>query len=257
VMRAEEIAALRAGARGRASARRPGPPMPTLDEVVDGVPVRRYHPGAGPVVVYLHGGGFLVGDLDTHDAQVRRLAAATGASVVAVDYRRAPEHPFPAAIDDAVAVAARQEGAVALAGDSAGGMIAVLAALRLRGRLPLLAQLLVCPNADGSGGGDYREWVELWLPDQASRAAADLLTADLRGLPPALVVTAEHDSLRGEGDAYARRLAEAGVPVVHRCEPGLEHNFPSMRDTSPAAAAAEDRFLADAAALLNGRPTAR
>src|ERR1700754_499220 len=102
----DEVAALRDGARARAAARTPGPPMPAEDRVLAGVRVRVYQPGAAPVIVYLHGGGFVIGDLDTHDPQCRRLAAATGASVVAVDYRRAPEHPWPAAVDDAVAVLA-------------------------------------------------------------------------------------------------------------------------------------------------------
>ncbi|SBV30087.1 acetyl esterase [Micromonospora krabiensis] len=247
--------------------------MPTADGTIAGVPVRTYQPGSLPVIVYLHGGGFVLGDLDTHDAQVRRLAAATAATAVAVDYRRAPEHPWPAAVDDAVTVIAHlaADGTpVAVAGDSAGGLIAVLAALRLRGDVALRAQLLVCPNADPTLGlpsvvekahgwlldaDDLRRWVAMWLPDDAVRGSADVnaLVADLTGLPPAVVVTAEHDPLRDEGDAYARRLADAGVPVVHRREAGLVHNFPSLRDVSPAAAAAEDRFLADAAALLRAR----
>jgi acetyl esterase len=236
-----------------------------------GVPVRVYQPGGRTTVVYLHGGGFVLGDLDTHDPQVRRLAAATTATVVAVDYRRAPEHPWPAAVDDAAAVvteAASGGTPVAVAGDSAGGLIAILTALRLRGEVPLVAQLLVCPNTDptlrsasvaekGRGwlldAGTLRRWIAMWLPDPALRASptVNALFADLRGMPPAVVVTAEHDPLRDEGDAYAARLREAGVPVTHRCEPGLVHNPPSLRDVSPAAAAAEDRFLRDAADLLS------
>jgi acetyl esterase len=268
-----EIAAMREASRARAAARTPGPAMPTVDGVIAGVPVRTYQPGLHPVVVYLHGGGFVLGDLDTHDAQVRRLAAATATTVVAVDYRRAPEHPWPAAVDDAVDVVARvaADGTpVAVAGDSAGGLVAALAALRLRGEVSLLAQLLVCPNADPTlrmpsvaekGHGflldvdDLQRWMGMWLPDPAVRgsAAVSLLVADLTGMPPAVVVTAEHDPLRDEGDAYAGRLVDAGVPVVHRCEAGLVHDFPTLRDVSPAAAAAEDRFLADAAALLRAR----
>ncbi|MFI5910617.1 alpha/beta hydrolase [Dactylosporangium sp. NPDC051541] len=264
------IDALRQAARARAAAREPGPGPAGVDAVIAGVPVRVYQPGRSTVVVYLHGGGFVIGDLDTHDPQVRRLAAATGASVVAVDYRRAPEHPWPAAVDDAVAVitaVAGSGGRVAVAGDSAGGLIAILAAIRVRGTVPMTAQLLVCPNTDPTLGlasveekgrgwlldaGVLRGWVGMWLPDAEFRASAvvNALRADLRGLPPAVVVTAEHDPLRDEGDAYAARLRDAGVPVVHRCEPGLVHNFPTMRAVSSACAAAEDRFLADAAGAL-------
>ncbi|MEU4482654.1 alpha/beta hydrolase [Micromonospora sp. NPDC023966] len=266
-----DVAVSRQAARQRAAARTPGPEVPTVDTTMAGVPVRVYERDAGIVVVYLHGGGFVLGDLDTHDAQVRRLAVATAASVVAVDYRRAPEHPWPAAVDDAVEVVRRvADGGtpVAVAGDSAGGLIAILTALRLRGEVPLLAQLLVCPNTDptlrcpsvedkGRGwlldADALRRWVAMWLPDPGIRDSplTNPLVADLRGLPPAVVVTAEHDPLRDEGDAYAVRLRAAGVPVVHRREPGLVHNFPTLRDVSPSAAAAEDRFLRDAAQLLH------
>ncbi|MFC4019315.1 alpha/beta hydrolase [Micromonospora sp. GCM10011542] len=265
-----DVATMRQAARDRAAARTPGPAMTTVDQTISGVPVRIYQPGARPVIVHLHGGGFVLGDLDTHDAQVRRLAAATAASVVAVDYRLAPEHPWPAAVDDATSVVRQvADGGVpvAVAGDSAGGLIAILTALRLRAEVPLLAQLLICPNVDpglgmpsvaeeGQGwlldADQVRRWIAMWLPDPAVRtsAAVSPLRADLRGLPPAVVVTAEHDPLRDEGDAYAARLADAGVPVVHRCEPGLVHDFPTLRDASPGAAAAEDRFLADVARLL-------
>ena len=242
--------------------------MPTVDTTIADVPVRIYQPGGHAVVAYFHGGGFVLGDLDTHDAQVRRLAAATAATVVAVDYRRAPEHPWPAAVDDATAVVTQLAGdgtPVAVAGDSAGGLIAILTALR---QIPVVAQLLVCPNTDptlrsasvaekGQGwlldADTLRRWVAMWLPDPGLRASplTNPLVADLQGLPPAVVVTAEHDPLRDEGNTYAVRLRDAGVPVTHRCEPGLVHNFPTLRDVSPSAAAAEDRFLRDAAALLN------
>jgi acetyl esterase len=265
-----DIAALRQAARARAAARTRGPDVPSVDTTMAGVPVRVYQPGGHIVVVYLHGGGFVLGDLDTHDAQVRRLAAATAATVVAVDYRLAPEHPWPAAVDDAVGVIAQLAGGgtpIAVAGDSAGGLIAILAALRLRSEVPLLAQLLVCPNTDpalrsasvadkGRGwlldADDLRRWVAMWLPDPDIRdsPSTNPLIADLRGLPPAVIVTAEHDPLRDEGNAFAVRLRDTGVPVMHRCEPGLVHNFPTLRDVSPAAAAAEDRFLRDAVELL-------
>jgi acetyl esterase len=268
-----DVAMLRRAGRARAATRTRGPDMPTVDATIAGVPVRVYQPGGRNAVVYLHGGGFVLGDLDSHDAQVRRLAAATAATVVAVDYRRAPEHPWPAAVDDAAAVVTEVAAAgapVAVAGDSAGGLIAILAALRLLGKVSLSAQLLVCPNTDptlrsasvdekGRGwlldADTLRRWVAMWLPDPGTRDSplTNPLHADLHGLPPAVVVTSEHDPLRDEGDAYAVRLRDAGVPVTYRCEPGLIHNFPSLRDVSPSAAAAEDRFLRDAANLLHQR----
>ncbi|MEV0718977.1 alpha/beta hydrolase [Asanoa sp. NPDC050611] len=259
----DDIAALRARSRERAAARNPEPPMPTEDRLVGGVPVRVYQPDARPVVVYLHGGGFVICDLETHDSLVRRLAAATGACVVAVDYRRAPEHPYPAAVDDAVAVLralATSDRPLAVAGDSAGGMLAVLAALRLPD-VPVVAQLLMCPNADPTlsspsvaeyGGATLRGWLDHWLPDAAMHSSPEvnLLAADLRGLPPTLLVTAEHDALRDEGEALAARLGAAGVPVRHWREAGAEHNFPTLREVSAAAAEAEDRYLTAASDLL-------
>jgi acetyl esterase len=219
--------------------------MPTVDDIVGGVPVRRYQPGRALTIVYLHGGAFVFGDLDTHDAQVRRLAAGTGASVVAVDYRRAPEHPFPAAVDDAQTVLDSLDGDVAVAGDSAGGLIAALVTERRRERIT--AMLLVCPNTD------LRTSDTTWIPDPADRTAASPLAREpAQGMPPTLIVTAEHDDLRDEGDAYAELLRNSGALVVHRKEAGLPHNFPTLRHQSPAAKDAEDRFIADARAILSG-----
>jgi acetyl esterase len=189
--------------------------------------------------------------------------------------RLAPEHPWPAGVDDAVAAIAFAAGElaerVAVGGDSAGGCIAALAAQR---RTAVLAgQVLVCPNTDltgvqasmtekGTGFGleaaDVRWAARQWMPDPARHADGDvspLHARDLAGLPPALVVTAQDDPLRDEGDSYAARLAAAGVPVLHRCEPGLPHGFVQNMDlTSPAAAAATDRFLADVRELLAPAP---
>ncbi|WP_238010041.1 alpha/beta hydrolase [Dactylosporangium sp. AC04546] len=252
----DDVAALRSGSRERAALRPPGPDM----TVVSGRRIRRYLQGPDRIV-FAHGGGFVLGDLDTHDAFCRRLAAATGHTVVAVDYRRAPEHPFPAGVDDVVAVVEHEladGGRVAVAGDSAGGFLAMQAALRFRERLS--AQLLTCPLADlalaepsvaekGTGYTleirDLREWLTWWAP----AGAASPLEADLTGLPPALVVTAEHDPLRDGGDRYASRLRRAGVAVRHRTEPGLLHNFSTTTHLSAGSAAADRRFLADAAAL--------
>jgi acetyl esterase len=266
------IATLRLAARDRAALRPPGPAMPVQDQTVDGagagIRVRVYQQGPD-VIVFAHGGGFVLGDLETHDAFARRLAHATGRTVVAVDYRRAPEHPFPAAVDDVVTVLDHRSAArIAVAGDSAGGFLAIQAAMARRDRVD--AQLLVCPVADvtlpatrrsiaekGTGHGlevaELREWIGWWAPD----TAPDPLTEDLTGMPRALVVTAEHDPLRDGGNRYAQRLTTAGVPVVHRTEPGLEHNFAQSAHASPACADADARWLRDAARLLWLRDAAR
>jgi acetyl esterase len=160
---------------------------------------------------------------------------------------------------------------VAIAGDSAGGCLAALASLALRdaGEPDVLAaQILVCPNTDltgahrsmadyGTGFGleaaEVRWAAAQWMPDVARHGDGDvspLHAADLSGLPAAIVVTAEHDPLRDEGDAYAARLAAAGVPVTHRREPGLTHGF--VQGTGPAATAARERLVADARAVVTG-----
>ena len=287
-----DVAALRADAAQRALARANGPDLSEVTDVlapsaagVPAVPTRLYRPqaGPGPLVVYAHGGGWTIGSLDTHDRICRRLARASGAAVLSVDYRLAPEHPAPAAIDDVVHVlrwvasAPPQLGpapsAVAVAGDSAGGTLAALACLRLRdARSTALPdfQVLVYANTDLSGpGASMRQkasgWgldvsaVEFfnrqWVPDQrrwADPAVSPLRAADLRGLPAALVVTAEHDPLRDQGEAYAGRLREAGVPVHLRREDGLVHNFLMYDQTSPACARASDHLARDIGRLVNG-----
>ncbi|NUR26627.1 MAG: alpha/beta hydrolase [Catenulispora sp.] len=302
---------VRRGQRARVQAAPRGPEVGSVRDLLVGpsdVPVRVYRPAreARGTVVFLHGGMFVIGDLESHDRACRRLAHAVGVAVVAVDYRRAPEHPWPAAVDDAAEVLrwALKDGhdtehdadadadpdsdsdsdsdadlnpdaslnlpaPVAVMGDSAGGALATLACLRLRdegGALPAL-QVLAYPNTDltlsqpsvrskATGWGldaDAVAWgVEQWVPDAARRAdpAVSPLYADLRGLPPALVVTAEHDPLRDEGDAYAAKLTDAGVPVRHRCETGHIHGFLTLDALSSAAAAAGDRLFADVAELL-------
>jgi acetyl esterase len=276
-----DVAALRSAARARAAQRPRGPRLASVtDAPGPSVATRHYRPvdERRPLLVFLHGGMWLLGDLDTHDGLCRRIAAEAGVEVLAVDYRRAPEHPWPAAVDDAVAAVVHARShlsdVVAVGGDSCGGCLAALAALALReeGRPELLAaQLLACPNTDlaggqrsmldkGSGFGleaeDLRWAAAQWVPDASRRASGDvspLHARDLSGLPPAVVVTAEHDPLRDEGDAYATRLAAAGVPVVHRCEPGLPHGFlQGSEPPSALAAAATERFVADVRHVLVG-----
>jgi acetyl esterase len=239
------------------------------------IPVRIYvpttEPGPRPVLVYFHGGGWVIGDLETHDSTVRALASGSGATVVSVDYRLAPEHPFPAALDDCLAAVrwVADHGAeidvdparLAVAGDSAGGNLAAAVALALRDSDPALrAQVLVYPVTDGTLGepsmdenGDgyfLTKATMAWFwdhymgdRDRATEPAASVLHAPdeaLAGLPPALVVTAEFDPLRDEGEAYASRLAAAGVDVTTSRYDGMIHGFFSMGDFVPEGKAAID-----------------
>lgn len=277
-------ASLRAAQRQRAKARPSGPPLPAVEDIsVPGGPtVRLYRPILGhcPLVVFLHGGFWTIGDLESHDRACRRIAAGAGVAVLAVDFRRAPEHPWPAAVEDAVHVigwaAARPAplagtgGPLVVAGDSSGGTLAALACLRLRenGGITPAAQVLAYPNTDltlsqpsvkgkGTGWGitaDDIAWgAALWVPAPALRAdpaVSPLHATDLSGLPPAVIVTAEHDPLRDEGEAYAARLATAGVPVRHRRENKMIHGFLTLDTVSPAAAQAGQRLIADIARVV-------
>ena len=246
------------------SPRTPGPAVGTVRDLdADGVPVRLYHPSPdptggrpAPLVVFAHGGGWTIGSLDSHDAVCRHLCNDVGAAVVAVDYRLAPEHPYPAAADDcwtalrwAVDNAASfgtDGGRVAVAGDSAGGNLATVLALRARaaGGPPIAAQLLVYPAVDGTcslpshaengegliltAGVTRWFWSNYAGPDEAARSHPELSPLhhpDLSGLPPALVVTAGHDPLRDEGRAYVDRLEAAGVDARLVERAGAIHTF--------------------------------
>lgn len=222
------------------------------------IPARAYRPDAGsgrPLLVLFHGGGFVFGDLETHDPTARRFCAEADVTVVSVDYRLAPEHRFPAAVDDAEAATrwavahAAELGAdparVVVAGDSAGGNLAAVVARRLRdaGGPTLAGQLLVYPTVDMRPGDRYPSKRELadgygltgdemaWFgrqylngqEDASHPDASPIVVEDLSGLPPTFLATAGYDPLRDEGDAYARRLAHAGVPVEHVALPGAVH----------------------------------
>ena len=219
--------------------------------------VRIYRPdgqGPFPIMVYFHGGGWVVGSVDTHDGVCRGLTHGVSCVVVSVDYRLAPEHKFPAAVEDAYAAtcwaaehAAELGGDAArlvVAGESAGGNLAAVVALmaRDRGGPPIAYQVLLYPGTchgfespslaenDGIvlGVEDIRWYSRQYLPNEAVAAdpyASPLRAPDLSGLPPALVVTAEYDPIRDEGEAYADRLRQAGVPVVSKRYPGLIHTF--------------------------------
>ncbi|WP_435107127.1 alpha/beta hydrolase [Nocardiopsis synnemataformans] len=237
-------------------------PRPDLaqvrDLVIAGLPVRLYVPDTTahlPVLVYFHGGGWILGDVESYDPAARTLALACGAAVISVDYRRPPEHPFPAAVDDAETVVrwvATEAGTLGLdasrlgvAGDSAGGQIAAATALRLTasGDAPRLAvQLLIYPALDltaapstpegnPSANDPTRRLLEqmftLYLgdTDRTRPEASPLLASDLEGLPTTVVVTAEQDLLRGQGEQFARRTRAVGVPTTLITGHGLPHGF--------------------------------
>src|SRR5215831_9228637 len=243
------------------------------DTEVDGVPVRLYTPAAADgerLVVYFHGGGWVIGSLDTHDGSCRALANRSGSRVASVGYRLAPEHRFPAAVEDCWTVtrwALDQKAAVAVAGDSAGGNLAAVMALRARDQgQPLVGQALVYPvtdwqfdtasyahNADGYGLTlpAMRWFWDHYLGGADGRhpEASPLRAESLAGLAPALVVVCEFDPLRDEGVAYAEQLQEAGVPVRLSEYEGMIHGFvrmPAMIDRSQDLLHELGRFLADA-----------
>lgn len=226
------------------------------------IPVRIYTPagdGPFPCLVYFHGGGWVVCDLDTHDVVCRAIARRAGAVVVAVDYPLSPEYKFPAAVEACyaatcwVAANAARLGAdprrIAVGGDSAGGNLSTVMCLKSRdeGGPRLALQVLVYPvtNLASFGTPSYEEFAEgyylsraemewfrdhyLARPEDAeSPYASPLLAPDLRGLPPAVVITAECDTLRDEGEAYAKRMADAGVAVTCTRYAGMIHPFFSL-----------------------------
>jgi acetyl esterase len=248
------------------------PPAPQIGDVrelvAEGpfgpIPLRLYRPAGVadsrrlPALVFFHGGGWVIGDLETHDVVCRQITADAGVSVIAVDYRVAPEHKFPAAVDDAwaatrwIAAHASELGIdaerLAVGGDSAGGNLAAVVALLARdaGGPRLGLQILIYPVTDlASESQSYAELADGYMLTRDSmrwfraqylakeEEAADWRVSPLRapslaGLPPALVITAGYDPLRDEGEAYARRLREAGVSVDAVCFGGMIHGFVPM-----------------------------
>ncbi|MEV0053801.1 alpha/beta hydrolase [Saccharopolyspora shandongensis] len=213
----------------------------------------------GPLLVFFHGGGWVIGDLDSHDDLCRFLAKHAGIRVLSVDYRLAPEFPFPAALDDAIdayrfvvenaAELGTSPDAIAVGGDSAGGNLAASVALHATrsGSAKPVFQLLIYPAVDATArrrsrelfangflltDGDMDWFMNHYVPEEDVRhdpRLSVLLAEDLSGLPTAHVVTAGFDPLRDEGEEYARRLAEAGVPVIARRFPDLIHGFANLR----------------------------
>ena len=269
--RAEDLASIRAGGG------EPEPVYEVAELKITGpggeLPLRLYRPASErplPALVYFFGGGWVLGTIDTADGVCRRLANASGALVVVVGYRLAPEHPFPAAVDDCyatmrwVAEHAGEIGAdparLAVGGDSAGGNLAAGVALRARADGPALAgQLLVYPNTDQLADDQsmraaddrflfnrhsvdwYRQHYLANPGDAAHPLASPLRAESLVGLPPALLITAEYDPLRDQGEAYARRLADDGVAVELSRYPGMAHGFFTMIGTLGASRAAIDQ----------------
>jgi acetyl esterase len=242
------------------------------------IPARMYAPESGeplPVLVFYHGGGWVIGDLDTHDGICRMIANRANCVVVSVDYRLAPEHKYPAAAEDAYAALtdiSKRAGEfgfdptrIAVGGDSAGGNLSAVVAqmARDRGGPALVFQALVYPVCDYDfGTSSYNDNAEGYMltrdamkwfwnnyltteADGAEPCASPLRAESLAGLPPALVITAEYDPLRDEGDAYAARLKKEGVAVKHSPYPGMIHGFFQLAEIIPAGKAAIEEVSAE------------
>lgn len=273
----------RSGYRALAEAMGPGPDLFDVeDRTIPGpdqneIPIRVYRPSNKknlPILVYFHGGGWVIGDLDTHDQVCRLLCDGAQTLVIAVDYRLAPEHAFPAAVRDAYAALdwterhAEKLGGdalrIAVGGDSAGGNLAAVVCQLAKERSgpEVVFQLLVYPAVDmtqshpsveENGDGyvltkDHMTWFRShYLADSlewTNPQASPLHSEDLRGLPPALIITAEFDPLRDEGEAYARRLRAAGVEVQTERFEGQVHIFYQLSPIVDAAGRAIEKSVA-------------
>src|SRR5262245_46136930 len=256
----------------------------TVDGPAQPIPIRVYRPSDAddlPALMFFHGGGFVICDLESHDRPCRNLANQSGCVVIAVDYRLAPEHPFPAAPEDCYAVTryvAEHAGEfgidadrIAVSGDRAGGNLAAVVAMmaRDRGGPALRFQLLIYPTTDFEDhspsirefDGNFltiptMDWfTRSYVPNVADRRtpyASPLRATDLRRLPPAMVITAECDPLRDQGEAYARKLQDAGVPVQAKRYEGMIHPFFNLAGIVDAGRAA----IADSASAVRAAMSA-
>lgn len=214
-----------------------------VDETLAGIRCRRY-PGRDPVVLYFHGGGFVVGGLESHDDVCAEIRAATGLTVISVDYRLCPEHPHPAGYQDCLAVARSLRGPMVLAGDSAGGNLAAAVAYALRDRGSVLGQVLIYPGLGGDRSvGSYVTHAEApmlttkdvayyWAirhggtePDGPDPTASPLEAEEYANLPPTLAIAAECDPLADDAHNYAARIKAAGGKAHAVTEPGLVHGY--------------------------------
>ncbi|MDX6217883.1 MAG: acetyl esterase [Frankiales bacterium] len=241
---------------------------------------RIYRPdvdGPTPTVLFIHGGGYVIGDIETHDDQARLICNRVGATVVSIDYRLAPEHPFPAGWEDCVAAFEHviedidslggDPTRIGVAGDSAGGNLSAGVAQYARDKgLPLKAQCLLYPGIDftldetaypsrvDNAEGYFLTAADmLWFRDQyqpTEDPRASVIRGELEGLAPAVVATAEYDPLRDEGEAYAALLEKAGVTVRAKTYPGLIHGFFGLGHLSQGAALAIDEICQDFKELL-------
>lgn len=264
----------REGYRGLSAIAGPGP---ELDQVTDstaaGVPIRIYaNEGATGVFLYIHGGGYTIGDIETHDQPCRQLALESGAIVISPDYRLAPEHPFPAGVDDSWAVLqwiVEEYGAdhkIVVGGDSAGGNLsAVLAIMARDADIKLCAQLLIYPAVDAeddspsmteNGTGyilskDTMDWFsQQYAADAADFRASPIRAESLAGVAPAVVITAEFDPLRDQGAAYAEALTAAGVDTTYTNYDGMVHAFFQLGPIIEAAATAVTQIATAAKSAL-------
>jgi acetyl esterase len=248
------------------------PGITARDQAVAGVPCRIY-PGAEPTVLYLHGGGFVVGGLDSHDDVSAEIRARTGLTVVAADYRLSPEHLHPAAFEDACAVARALavEGPIVLAGDSAGGNLAAATAHALRGQgLPIRGQVLIYPGLGGDlNAGSciahakapmltrddvlfYKDIRHGHPSPEGDATVSPLQDSDFTRLPPTVVISAQCDPLADDGPAYAARVRAAGGRAFATVEPGLVHGYLRARASVPRAAESFTRICTAIAALAAG-----
>ncbi len=267
-----------------AIAERPVPVDVTLTDIsipgpAGGIPARSYRPANavadGTTIVFYHGGGWVIGDLESHNSLAAEIAKLTGFNTIAVDYRLAPETPWPGAVDDALAAARWVAGSPAslgfkvsrliFAGDSAGGNLSAIAARALRKETPVAAQWLIYPGVDMTNGeGSMQEFAEGYLLTAAGMAwfgshyaadinhpnASPILSDDWADLPPALVFTCGLDPLRDQGRAYAGKLVAAGNRVIFREAAGQVHGSAQLRAALPSAQADLEGQVADLKALL-------